>query len=131
MSGQRVFHSTQNMVGHVTRLERPLPPGEGWGEGPLLSDRLPLAGPFSSTKSCRRRWTRPLQAQESDNSWNRRFLAERTSAVVNDEPLTPTLSRRERAFEPRDMSEHVLRLVDCALSTDSLPLRLQQSAQFR
>src|SRR5258707_13128178 len=30
-----------------------------------------------------------------------------------DEPLTPTLSRRERAIEQRDLAVHLLRWVDC------------------
>src|SRR6266446_5263809 len=34
------------------------------------------------------------------------------SFVCFDEPLTPTLSRRERAIERRDFSGHLLRWVD-------------------
>src|ERR1700686_4362029 len=36
MRSQRAVHSAQKTLGQVTRLERPLPPGEGWGEGRLL-----------------------------------------------------------------------------------------------
>src|SRR5258708_3370132 len=43
---------------------------------------------------------------------------------IEREPLTPSLSRRERAIEPRDLLEHILRFVSysrwgCASSTFS------------
>jgi hypothetical protein len=41
-SNRRAVHPTKKMHGQITRLERPLPPGEGWGEGLLLSKHDPV-----------------------------------------------------------------------------------------
>src|SRR5258708_4407946 len=49
---KRAFHSTKKLHDQVTRLDRPLPPGEGRGEGlPALADSSISSHPLSDGRA--------------------------------------------------------------------------------
>ena len=124
-SNRRVVHPTKKVHGQVARLERPLPPGEGWGEGPVKSTSSLATSLIIVSEE---RIERVLLSDETRRRnhvnlylplGSSSILAKVTSAangsgtlLVHEEtlaqlehvrwqqPLTPTLSRRERAFEP-------------------------------
>ena len=66
MRSQRAVHPTKKMHGQVTLLDRPLPPGEGWGEGLVRgcvsSARAPIDSPSEVVKKSNCRTTQAIIA---------------------------------------------------------------------